>query len=176
MPAKSMPIKNDAACAEAIARIGTIRADLARIETEKAKAVAKAAAAAEETASPLQEEEAGLVVAVEAYCAKERKRLTENGKSKTAEFKTGKVAWRKGQAKLVIDPALEDKILDKLKKLQGFTKTKIAIDRSAVKTSLTDDKASPLKRIKGLSIEEAKETFSVTPTGAELAERKDLAA
>ncbi|WP_414832174.1 host-nuclease inhibitor Gam family protein [Afifella sp. YEN Y35] len=165
---------DDTACAEAIARIGAIRADLARIETTKTKAVAKAAATAEEKASPLQEEEAGLVAAVEAYCARERKRLTDNGKSKTAEFKTGKVAWRKGQAKLLIDPTLEDKILDRLKKLQGFTKTTVAIDKSAVKTSLTDDKASPLKRIKGLSIEEPKETFSVTPTGAELTPRKDL--
>ncbi len=168
--------KDDSACADAIARVGEIRAELARIEAAKAEAVANASADAEQKATPLQEEAAELTARIRTFCEEDRARLTDNHRTKTAQFKTGSVSWRQKQPRLVIDPAMKDKIVAKLKQLSGFTRTKVEIDTAAVKKSLTEDKKSPCKRIKGLTLEPSDEGFEVKPTGAELAERRDLAA
>lgn len=165
------PIETDEAAADAIEAIGKLDRDLARIEATKSQAVATAARNAEDRATPLLDQRRALADKVEAYCNANRERLTNGHRSKTAEFTTGSCAWRKGRGRVVVEPTLQEKILDRLKQLSGFVRVKEEIDVAAVGKSLAEDKQSPLKRIKGLRYEEGRETFTVKPTAAELVER-----
>ena len=163
-------LADDAACAAAIGGIGALDVQLTRIEATKASQVAAAAKEAEDRAAPLQAERAALVGQVSGYAVANRVRLTENHKSKTVKFPTGEVSWAAGRGRVVIDPALKAKVLDRLKKLTGFTRTKVEPDVTAIGKSLREDDKSPLRRIPGLSLEGTGEQLTVKPVSAELVE------
>lgn len=169
-----LPKIEDRAGAEAaIARMGVLERDLTLIETTKADDVARVSADAEAKAAPLQAEKTKLAVAVEDYCLRYRKELTGGFRTKTVEFATGKAAWRMGRPRVVIDPTVPlEKIVARLRKLDlsRLVRVREDVDLDAVKA---EDKANPaiLKKVKGITIEPAKEKFSVEPAGAELVER-----
>lgn len=164
--------ESDEACAAAIARIGALDVQLGRIEATKASHVAAAAKEAEDRATPLQEERAALELQVAEYATANRERLTDGHRSKTANFTTGAISWRLGKDRVVIDPTLQDKVLERLKRLQGFTRTKVEPDLTAIGKSLAEDKDSPLKGIRGIRLQKGVETVAVKPTTAELVERR----
>ncbi len=161
-------IADDDACATAIGRMGELDRELALIATTKAEAVEKASTAAEKAAEPLITERASLFEQVRAYCAANRLRLTNDGRSKTATFPTGSTAWRLGRQRVSIDTVLKDKIIALLKKrgLSDLIRTKEDIDTTAL--GKAKDK---VKGIKGITFVPPEEDFSVTPVTADLVER-----
>jgi phage host-nuclease inhibitor protein Gam len=162
------PFADDEACAAAISRMGEIDRDLALIETTKAEAVQKAAETAETAAEPLIAERSGLFAKVKAYCETNRRRLTNDGRTKTAKFTSGEAAWKLGRLRVNVDSTLKDKIIGLLKKrgLTDLVRTKEDIDIGAV--GKARDK---VKGIKGFTFVEPTEDFSVSPISAELAPR-----
>lgn len=168
--AESAPsrIRTDEACDAAIARLGALDRELAAIEAAKAAAVAAASTAAESAATPLQDERSSLAASVEAWCAAERTRLTDAGKTKTVEFKAGTVAWRLGRKRVEIDETLTtaEKIVAKLKELR-LTRM-IRVKEEPNKTAILNE-PDKVKGIRGLRIIEGVETFSIEPVSATLA-------
>lgn len=167
------PLADDAACAEAIARMGQLDRDLAVIETAKSEAVEKAATLAEKSASPLLEERAALFERVKAYCEANRARLTDGGRRKTAPFQTGEAAWRLGRQRIEVDTPLKDKIIALFKRrglLDLIRKSKEDVDVPAVAKALAKDK-TVLKGVKGITVHPPVESFFVEPITAELVDR-----
>ncbi|HWJ71925.1 MAG TPA: host-nuclease inhibitor Gam family protein [Kaistia sp.] len=162
-------LADDETCAAAIGRMGELDRELALIATTKAEAVEKASTAAEKAAEPLIAERAGLFDQVKAYCAANRQRLTDEGRSKTATFPTGSASWRLGRLRVSIDTTLKDKIIALLKKrgLGDLVRTKEDIDTTAV--GKAKDK---VKGIKGITFIPPEEDFSVSSVTADLVERR----
>jgi phage host-nuclease inhibitor protein Gam len=153
-------------CEAMIARLGVLDRDLARIATAKAEAIAKAAGKAETEATPLQGERAEIEKAVSLYCAANRARLLAAG-GKTATFKSGEVAWRKGRDTVEIDETLTDKILAKLKDL-GL-KHMIKFSEAIVKSAILRQ-PDKVKGIRGIKIIDGAEEITIKPVSAELAD------
>lgn len=164
-------LASDEEAAAAIERIGFLQRELAKIDTAKAKKVAEASKEAEDRATPIHDEMRPLQEGVEAWCNAERVRLTDGNRSKTATFTTGTCSWRKGRGRVVVEATMKEKVLDRLKKLAGFTRPKIEIDLAAVSKAFAEDPKTPLRKIPGLSFEAGTESFFISPTGAELVER-----
>lgn len=171
--AEEQAIASDDQCAAAIAAIGVIDRELAGIETRKGAAVAAASKAAEEQATPLIGRRAELVARVTAWCIAERRRLTAEG-GKTVEFATGKVSWKLGRESVQLpgEKPLQDKILAQLKgaRLKRFIKISESISKQALLAATAAERKT-LARIRGIVFVPAAESFSIEPTGAELADR-----
>lgn len=161
---------DDAACADAIARLGAIGRQLDKVETDKSKAVAEASKRFEDQATPLVDERAALERQVEAYCVANRARLTQDGKSKTAAFTTGSAAWRSGRQQVQVDRELEAKILATLKKRGHLDLIRVREDLLLTEIGKPASK-DKIKGIKGITVVPGKESFSIAPLAAELVER-----
>jgi phage host-nuclease inhibitor protein Gam len=166
-PATDEPLANDGECELAIGRLGEIDRELAKIEAAKSAAVARETSTAEQKATPLQAERLLLTSRVEAYCVENRPRLTDNGSTKTATFKSGTAAWKKAKDRVVVDETRIGKILEALKE-KGL-KRMIRVTEAINKTAIANE-PDKVKGIRGLSIEEGAEVFSVTPVAAPLAD------
>lgn len=172
------PIVSDPQADLAIARIGALSRDLARIETTKAELIAAATATAEAEATPLLAERNVLSAKVEAYCAANRARLAPEGK--TVEFASGLVAWRQTSGSIEIDKALESKIIDYFRSVRGFYKRFVrvteAVSKRAIAAATPEEKAK-LGKVKGIRFVPGEEAFSITPAGASdgLADRPEAA-
>ncbi len=171
--AEMPPVTSDAAADAAIARMGQLARELSRIETTKAELIAAATATAEGEATPRIAERDRLEAKVAAWCAQERARLTGNGSTKTVGFSAGTVAWRLGRPTVEIDKALEEKILEALYRNRGFSRF-IKVTETPSKSAMqnaTDKEKAVLARIKGIRFVPGGEAFTITPAGAELADR-----
>jgi phage host-nuclease inhibitor protein Gam len=170
------PLASDDACAAAIAELGTIARTLAAIETEESNAVARATKAAEDKATPLLSQRAALEAKVQAWCTKERARLTRNGETKSVGFAFGAVHWRMGKGKVEIDDRLKEKILDALTHIRGFYDrfTSVKTDLSKAKMlAATDAEKKKLGEIRGVKFVAGREDFTIQPAGAVLATRPE---
>lgn len=96
------------------------------------------------------------------YCETNRAVLTKDGRTKTARFATGTVAWRMTPPRVVIRQV--DKVLEALKaaKLKRFIRLKEEIDKEAI---LRDREA--VAGIKGIAVEQ-REEIVIKPFGADL--------
>jgi phage host-nuclease inhibitor protein Gam len=172
------PIASDDECASAIARKAEIDRDLARIESGKSAAVAKAGKPYEDRATPLLAEKAALEARIEAYSVANRDRILVPGK-KHAEFPTGEVGWRDGRPSVEIDEANAHKIVAALKGIRGWYKRFVQVTEKPSKSKIgaaTPEEKAKLAKIKGITFVPAKESFWIKPTGSELAERPQEAA
>ncbi len=163
-------ITSDEACAVAIARVGELDRDLARIEQTKSAAVSRAAAEAEARAKPLQEERASIAARVFAYADEHRDRLTEGGKRQNAPFPSGKVEWRKGRPSVQAEPAALEKAIARIRAvgLDRFLRVKTELDKVAI---LKEPALLKEHRVRGITIVPGEETVSVSPLAATLAEQ-----
>ncbi|SEQ70629.1 Mu-like prophage host-nuclease inhibitor protein Gam [Faunimonas pinastri] len=160
-------LPDDAACEAAIGRLGELDRELARIEADKSERVAKVSKDAEDRAKPHQEERNRLVWTVEAYCAENRKRLTNEGKKKSFKFGTGEIAWRAGRSRVEFDATKSEGLIARLRKvgLNRFVRVKEEIDKSAIGKD-----AAAIKGFRGIKVVDGPEQFAIKPVGADLAE------
>lgn len=163
----NLPVpQNDLEAASALARIGEIARQVARVEADCNAEVSKLTEAAGAKAAPLKAEGDGLVEALKVYCEANRARLTD-GKSKTIVFATGVVSWRLRPASVKLREKV-DVIIERIKLLDlgaAFLRTKEEINKDAM---LAD--AEKAKTIAGVTIASDGEDFYVEPLEAEIAE------
>ncbi len=96
--------------------------------------------------------------AVQAWCESHRDELTQNGKTKTANFNTGDVQWR--QRPPSVNARGIPAILENLKKLGliQFIRTKEELNKDAM---LNEPELA--KTVAGISIKTGVEDFVITP-------------
>lgn len=108
--------------------------------------------------TPLQEQVKSLTAGVQSYCEANRDELTYNGKSKSGQFVTGSVMWRKNPPSVAVKGVTA--VIDALKrfKLDRFIRIKEELNKEAI---LNDPKA--IEGIAGLSIKKGVEDFVIEP-------------
>lgn len=159
----SVPQTRDQA-AQAIAQIGTINRDLARITADMNDALAKIKEQYEQQAEPLRLQIDALNQGVQTWAEANRDQLTQHGKVKTAALTTGEIMWRTRPPSVTVRGA--EAVLDALRRLglTRFIRTKDEINKEAIL-----NEPAAVKGVAGISISQG-EDFIVVPFEAELAE------
>jgi phage host-nuclease inhibitor protein Gam len=145
-------------CAELINQIGRISREIEGIKSKMNDAIAKItddytgkATAQEAVLKQLRE-------GVQAWCEANRSDLTQNGKSKSAEFVTGTVQWRQRPPSVVIRGA--ESVLETLArlKLDRFIRSKQEINKEAIL-----NEPAAVQGVAGITIKTGVEDFVITP-------------
>jgi phage host-nuclease inhibitor protein Gam len=156
-PAAYVPQNRDE-CAELINQIGRIKRQIDGIKASMNDEIAKItdhytghATTREMILKQLQE-------GVQAFCEANRIELTQNGKSKSAEFVTGTVQWRQRPPSVVIRGS--DAVLETLArlKLSRFIRTKEEINKEAIL-----NEPAAVQGVAGITIKTGVEDFVITP-------------
>lgn len=149
---------------EAIAELGRLQRERARIETHLNDEQAQVKARHEAQAKPLGERISELHKGVSLWCEANRAQLTQDGKVKFHDFATGQVKWRLRPPSVAIRGV--DAVLSTLKKLglERFVRAKEEIDKEAL---LREPEVA--KGIGGVTISQ-REDFVVVPAETELEE------
>ncbi len=164
--------------AEMIAAYGAELREIELIETAMKESLITVKQDAEKEAAPHVEAAKKLFAGLQIYCEANRQVLLGNTGLKTAEFATGKVAWRFKPAKVTLKGEHDDIIGCILEKqadalARGETGENYA---NFLRLKREIDKESMLKNpdlartIKGVSVGRGGETFEIEPFGAELSE------
>lgn len=148
----------------AVHRLGELRRQLTRAETELNDRVAELKLAAETAAKPLQEEVARLSAQVQGFCEANRTELTNGGRTKTVLFATGEVKWRARPPSVSVRGV--EAVIACLKASFGgrFVRTKEEIDKEAM---LADRETAA--KVPGVKIGSEGEDFVIEPLNVELA-------
>ena len=148
-----------------IGRIGEIQRELTRTEADLGDALAKAKEEAEKVALPLKQELERAEAQVQGWCEANRSAITRDGKVKTADFTTGKVAWRHRPPKVTIRGV--EAVIDHLRAngLRRFLRTTVEISKEAMLLEAERAKAVP-----GVTIGSAGEDFIIEPFDGQLAQ------
>jgi phage host-nuclease inhibitor protein Gam len=149
---------------DAIAEIGRLMRQRARIETDMNDAVALLKSEAEEQAQPLARRIEALTGGVQTWCEAHRHELTMGGKTKTAVLGSGEVRWRVSPPRVVIRGV--DAVLDALRRA-GLDRL-IRVKEEPNKEAMLADPAT-VAGITGIRIEQG-EVFEVVPFEAALEE------
>ncbi|UGA45985.1 host-nuclease inhibitor Gam family protein [Bradyrhizobium quebecense] len=150
------------------------------IETAMKESLAQVKANAEKDAAPHLAEAERLFKGLQLYCDTNRQTLLGNSGLKTAEFATGKVAWRSKPAKVTLTGEhvkIVDRIVAKANESLGRNDVASAQTyKNFLRVSTEIDKEAMLKNpalartIEGVRVGSGGETFEVEPFGAQLAE------
>lgn len=161
--AVTVPQSRDAA-AQAVAEIGRLNRDFARLTADMNDELAVVKARHEEAAEPLRLKIEALTTGVQTWAEANRDTLTQNGKVKTAALTTGEIAWRLRPPSVRITGA--EAVLDVLRRLglKRFIREKEEVNKEAI---LNEPEA--VSHVPGISISQG-EDFVVVPFEAELAE------
>lgn len=159
----SVPQNREQAAA-AIARIGVLSRDLARIQANMNDELATVKARFETMADPLRAETDGLSQGVQTWAEANRDALTQHGKVKTAALTTGEILWRTRPPSVRITGA--DAVLDALRRLGlgRFIREKEEVNKEAI---LNEPEA--VSHVPGVAISRG-EDFVISPFESELAE------
>lgn len=106
----------------------------------------------------LQNKIVDLQKGIQAYCESNRNNLTQDGKFKTVNFETGEAGWRKDPASVRVSKVAEVIKNLELLGLDKFIRTKKEVNKDAV---LLDRETA--SSVAGISINEGKEQFFITP-------------
>jgi phage host-nuclease inhibitor protein Gam len=108
--------------------------------------------------TPLQDEVKSLTAGVQSYCEANRDDLTMGGKTKTGQFVTGTVQWRKKPASVAVKGV--ESVITALKKfkLDRFVRVKEELNKEAILNEPT-----AIAGIAGLSIKKGVEDFVIEP-------------
>lgn len=150
--------------AEALRMIGEDNRNIARIEADMNDAIAKIKDEAEKQAAPLKELVTGRTEGLKVWAEANRDKLTNSGRTKTADLGTGKISWRIRPPSVRISGV--DRVIEAIKSLglTQFLRTKEKVNKEAL---LADpDKA---RLIAGVGIGSEGEDFIAEPFEAELA-------
>jgi phage host-nuclease inhibitor protein Gam len=161
--AVSVPQSREAA-ADAVAQIGRINRDLARLEADMNDELAAVKARHETAADPLRLQLQALTTGVHTWAEANRDTLTQGGKVKTAPLTTGELVWRLRPPSVRITGA--EAVLDALYRLRlkRFIRVKEEVNKEAI---LNEPEA--VAHVPGISISQG-EDFVVVPFEAELSE------
>lgn len=158
-----VPADRDAVNA-AIAEIGRLQRDRARIEADMNDRMAVVKADHDASAKPMGERISELAKGVQLWCEANRAQLTGEGKVKFHDFATGQVKWRMRPPSIAVRGV--DAVLSTLKKLglERFVRTKQEIDKEAL---LREPDVA--RDIGGVSISQ-REDFVVVPHESQIEE------
>lgn len=147
-----------------IREIGEHQRALARIQADMNEELAAIKEGWENKATPHAQRIEALTQGVQVWSDANRDALTQGGKTKTATFATGEVAWRTRPPSCRITGA--EAVLDALRRLglKRFIREKAEVNKEAI---LNEPDA--VTHVPGISISQG-EDFIVTPFEAELAE------
>lgn len=147
---------------EAIAAIGRHTRERARIEAAMGDDIAAIKQQYEADAAPHAAAIVALTEGVTIWCSANREVLTQNGKTKTATFPSGDVAWRITPPKVMLKGV--EAILAALKRrgLDHFIRTKEEVNKEAILNDF-----SAVRTIAGISLDQ-REEFVITPHEAAL--------
>lgn len=150
--------------AQAIARIGIVNRDLARVTADMNDELAAVKARWEAAAEPLQLQIKALTEGVQTWAEANRDTLTQNGKVKTAALTTGEILWRLRPPSVRVTGA--EAVLDALRRLglKRFIREKEEVNKEAI---LNEPEA--VAHVPGIAISQG-EDFVVVPFEAELTE------
>jgi len=159
----AVPQSRDQA-AGAIARIGTLSRDMARIQANMNDELAAVKARFEAMADPLRAEADALSQGVQTWAEANRDALTQNGKVKTAALTTGEILWRTRPPSVRVTGA--EAVLDALRRLGlgRFIREKEEVNKEAI---LNEPEA--VAHVPGIAISQG-EDFVIAPFEADLAE------
>lgn len=161
--------------------IGDLQRSITREETAMNDAIAAITAKHQPTVDALKISLQELQHGVHGWCEAHRAELTEDGKSKTANFITGTVNWRNDPPSVTVRNA--EQLLPTMKNLglgcyirtkEEINKEAILADRAAAETKDSPEKeaaAGRLQLLAGLTItiKSGVEQFVITPTEVEVA-------
>ncbi len=174
MSKKNTRIKTEAArykvpqshdeCVEAIAQIGRLQRERARIEAAMNDDLAAIRQAYEEQAKPLGDEIRQLTDGVQTFCEANRDRLTQGGKVKFARLASGEIKWRMRPPKVSLRGI--DNIIEACKRLglTRFLRVKEEVNKDAM---LAEPEVA--QGLTGVNISQG-EDFVVVPFETELEE------
>ena len=145
-------------CAAMINTIGILQRDIIRYETEMNDEIACITNNYKGKFVLLKKQLEGLQNGVQLFCESKRAELTQNGKTKTANFVTGSVQWR--QRPLSVSVRGVDTVINSLKErgLHRFLRIKEEINKDAIKNEL-----DVVKDIAGIAIISGQEDFVIEP-------------
>lgn len=158
-----VPQSRDQVSAE-IREIGEKQRDLVRIQAMMNDQLAEVKERWEEQAQPLQARIDTLTQGIQIWSDANRDTLTQGGKTKTAAFPAGEIAWRLRPPSVRVTGA--EAVLDVLRRLglTRFVRTKDEVNKEAI---LNEPEA--VAHVPGIAISQG-EDFLVIPFEAELAE------
>lgn len=147
-----------------IARLGVLRREIARTEADLNDEIAALKTSAEKAVAPLSEEADALTEGVKTWCEANRSRLTDGGKTKTADLGTGTISWRLRPPSVTVRGV--DTVIDALKALgfSRFVRVKEEVNKDAMRAE-----ADVARTVPGVSIGSPGEDFVVEPFEVELA-------
>ena len=145
-------------CATMINTIGILQRDIIRHETEMNDKIAAITDSYNSLFEPMKLQLKALQNGVQLFCESKRSELTQNGKTKTANFVTGSVQWRQRPPSVNVRGV--DAVIDALKivGLHRFVRVREEINKDAI---LNDQKA--VVGINGITIVTGKEDFVIQP-------------
>lgn len=164
-----------------IRAIGDLQRDMAREEADMNDAIAEIIAKHQPTIDALKLRIESLQQGVHGWCEANRVELTEDGKTKTANFITGTVQWRNDPPSVTVrnqDTVLEMLtalgLSDYIRTKKEINKEAILADRTAAESKESPDKDEAVKRLKllaglTLTIKSGVEQFVITPLEVETA-------
>lgn len=164
-----------------IRMIGDLQRDMTREEAAMNDAIAAITAKHQPTVDSLKARIERLQQGVHGWCEAHRAELTDEGKSKTANFITGTVQWRNDPPSVTVRNG--DKVLEMLGALglgcyirtkKEINKEAILADRTAAEAKESPEKDAAAKRLKllaglTLTIKAGVEQFVIQPTEVEVA-------
>ena len=126
-----VPQTRDQAAA-AIAEIGTINRELARITADMNDELAAIKERYEQAADPLRQKSEALTNGVQTWAEANRDTLTQQGKVKTAALTTGEILWRMRPPSVRVTGA--EAVLDALRRLglKRFIREKEEVNKDAI--------------------------------------------
>lgn len=147
-----------------IREIGERQRELDRIQADMNDELAAVKERWENLAAPHAQRVEALTQGVQIWCEANRDAITQNGKTKTAAFATGEIAWRIRPPSVRITGA--EAVLDALRRLglTRFVREKAEVNKEAIL-----NEPAAVAHVPGISISQG-EDFTVSPFEAELAE------
>ncbi len=164
-PAVSVAVpQNREQAALAIAEIGTMNRELARLTADMNDELARVKERYEQGAEPKRLRIEALTEGIKTWAEANRDVLTQGGKVKTAALTSGEILWRLRPASVRVTGA--EAVLDLLRRmgLSRFIRTKEEVNKEAI---LNEPEA--VAAVPGISIQQG-EDFVVSPFETELAE------
>ena len=155
---------DDTEAREAIREIGDRQREALRLQAEMNDQIAALQERYGALVAPINARVTELTEGLQMFCEVNRARLTREGKTKTAEFATGKVSWRLRPAKVTLKK-IED-VIEAVRKAglaDRFLRTKVEINKDA----MLEDRATA-SALKGVTIGSDGEDFAVEPFETDL--------
>lgn len=163
-----------------IRAIGDLQRELMRQQTTMNDAIADLTAWHQPNMDKLKERIATLQGGVQTWCEAHRAELTDDGKTKTANFITGNVQWRNDPPSVTVRN--QDKVLETLAALgisqyirvkKELNKEAILADRAAAEAKESPEREAAAKRLKllaglTLTIKAGVEQFVIVPHEVEV--------